>query len=59
MARAAAEKEKYEREIADKEKDKVEINERYAAQKKRYLELRSGGQSAAAVPVSAPAKPKK
>lgn len=59
MARAAAEKEKFEREIAEKEKDKSDITERYAAQKKRYLELRGGGQSAAATPVSVPAKPKK
>jgi len=53
MARAEAEMKKYEREIAAKEKEKTEISERYAAQKKRYLELR-GGATAAAVP--APAK---
>ena len=58
-ARAEADKTKFEREIAGKEKEKAEITERYAAQKKRYAELRGGGQSAAAVPVSAPAKPKK
>ncbi|MCI3951489.1 MAG: hypothetical protein K0R53_986 [Burkholderiales bacterium] len=59
LARAEADKAKFEREIAGKEKEKAEITERYAAQKKRYAELRGGGQGAAAVPVSAPAKPKK
>jgi Tfp pilus assembly protein PilP len=59
LARAEADKEKFEREIAGKEKEKAEITERYATQKKRYAELRGSGQSAAAVPVSAPAKPKK
>ena len=57
LARAEADKTKFEREIAGKEKEKAEITERYAAQKKRYAELRGGGQSAAAVPVSPPAKP--
>jgi hypothetical protein len=59
MARAAAEKEKYEREIAAKEKEKAGITERYAAQKKRFTELRGGGQSAAAPASSPAAKPKK
>lgn len=59
MVRAAADKEKFEREIADKEKDKEEITARYAAQKKRYVELRRSGQSAAAMPVSAPRDPRK
>jgi hypothetical protein len=60
MTRAAAEREKFEQEIAAKEKEKAGITERYAAQKKRFTELRGGGQSAAAVPASAPAaKPKK
>lgn len=47
MARAEAEMKKYEREIAAKEKDKTEITERYAAQKKRYVELRRGATAAA------------
>jgi phage-related minor tail protein len=59
MARAAAEKEKFEREIAAKQKEKAELAERYDAQKKRYAELRGGGQSAAAVPASAPAPKQK
>jgi len=59
MARAAAEKEKFEQGIAAKEKEKAGITERYAAQRKRFTELRGGGQSAAAVPTTAPAKPKK
>jgi hypothetical protein len=59
MTRAAAEKEKFEREIAEKEKEKLEISERYAAQKKRYVELRGGGQGATATPVSTHAAPKK
>lgn len=57
MARAEAEKQKFEREIAAKEKEKTEIADRYAVQRKRYVELRGGGQSAA-VP-AAPAQPKK
>ncbi len=48
IARAAADKEKAEQEIADKQKEKADITERYAAQKKRYVELRGGGQSASA-----------
>lgn len=55
IARAAAEKEKIEQSIAAREKEKAQITERYAAQKKRYTELRGGGQAAAAVPTSAPA----
>ena len=55
MAHAAAEKEKFEREIAAKQKEKAEVAERYAAQKKRYAELRGGGQSASAVSTAAPA----
>jgi hypothetical protein len=63
MARAAAEKEKFEQEIAAKEKEKAGIAERYAAQRKRFTELTGGGQSAAAAPAapasSPAAKPKK
>lgn len=55
MTRAAAEKEKFEHEIAAKQKEKADISERYAAHKKRYAELRGGGQSASAVSTSAPA----
>ncbi|MNC88426.1 hypothetical protein D3C83_42390 [compost metagenome] len=55
MTRAAAEKAKFEDEIAAKQKEKADITERYAVQKKRYAELRGGGRSAAAVPASAPA----
>ncbi|HXV29423.1 MAG TPA: hypothetical protein VD840_03740 [Sinorhizobium sp.] len=59
MARAEADKAKFEREIAAKEKEKTEIATRYAVQKKRYTDLRSGGQTGAMTPASAPAKPKK
>ena len=57
LARAGGEKEKIEQDIAAKEKEKEEIRQKYAVQKKRYVELRGGGQSAAA-PVPAPT-PKK
>jgi hypothetical protein len=55
MARAEADKLKYEREIAAKEKDKAEIAERYAMQKKRYVELR-GAASASAAASPAPGR---
>jgi hypothetical protein len=42
MARAAADMENAERSIAAREKEKEEILRRYAAQKKRYVELRGG-----------------
>jgi hypothetical protein len=59
LARAETDKAKVERDIAAKEKEKEEIAERYAAQKKRYMDLRGTGQTAAAAPASAPAKPGK
>lgn len=43
LARAEAEKGKLERSIDAKEKEKEEIRARYAATKRRYVELRSGG----------------
>lgn len=46
-ARARGDMTKIERGIAGKEKEKDEIRGRYAATKKRYLELRSGGAQAA------------
>jgi hypothetical protein len=59
MARAGAEKAKVEREIAAKEKEKAEITERYAVQKKRYVDLRGSGQTAAAAPAGASTPAKK
>ena len=52
MARAAAEQDKLEKSIAAKKKDKEEIRQKYAAQKKRFVELKGGSQ---AVPAPAPA----
>ncbi|MBI4193706.1 MAG: hypothetical protein HY526_01365 [Betaproteobacteria bacterium] len=57
IARATAEEEKIEQNIAAREKEKGEIREKYAAQKKRYLELRGDGRSATA-PAPAPAQKK-
>jgi phage-related minor tail protein len=56
MTRAAADKEKFEREITAKQKEKAELAARYDAQKKRYAELRGG---VVAVPISAPAPQQK
>jgi len=56
LARAEAEKRKAEQNIADKEKEKEDINKRYAAQKARYIELRSGGSAAPAPAPAAAAK---
>jgi hypothetical protein len=47
MARAAADKKRAEDMIAEREKEKTAIREKYAEQKKRYLELKGGAQSAA------------
>lgn len=58
MARAAAEKDKVERNIAAKEKEKEEVRQKYAAQKQRYIELKGGTQRAAA-PAPSPAPGKK
>lgn len=57
MARAAAEQDKLEKSTAAKKKEKEEIRQKYAAQKKRFVELRGSAQAAAA-PTPAPA-PKK
>ena len=43
LARAEADKRKAEQNLTDKEKEKEDITKRYAAQKARYIELRSGG----------------
>lgn len=53
VARLEAEKAKLERAIAAREKDKEEIRARYAETKRRFVELKTGGVSAAA---PAPAK---
>lgn len=59
MARASAEQDKFEKSIAAKKKEKEEIGQKYAAQKKRFVELR-GSSRAAAAPAPAPAPaPKK
>lgn len=58
IARAAADKKRAEDMIAEREKEKAAIREKYAEQKKRFLELRGGGaQSAAAPPTPAAAQP--
>jgi hypothetical protein len=59
MTRAAADKEKFEQEITAKQKEKADLAARYDAQKKRYAELRGGGQGVVAVPTSAPAPQQK
>ena len=56
LARADADKRKAEQNIADKEKEKEDITKRYAAQKARYIELRSGGSAAPAPAPAAAAK---
>lgn len=43
LTKTAAEKERLEQSIADREQEKEGIRKRYAEQKKRYLELRGGG----------------
>ena len=48
VGRAEAEKAKIERAIATREKEKADINARYAETKRRYAELKSGGGTAAA-----------
>ena len=53
IARAAEDKGKIERSIAAKEKEKEEIRQKYAAQKKRYAELRGHGQATAPAPAAA------
>lgn len=58
MARATAEKDRFQQSIAAKEKEKEDIRQKYAAQKQRYIELRGGAQSAAA-PAPGPAPGKK
>ena len=57
MARAAAEKDKIGQSVAAKEKEKEEIRQKFAAQKKRFAELKGGSQATAApAPAPAPAK---
>lgn len=53
LARAAADKEKLENSMAAKEKEKQEVRQRYAEYKKRYAELKEGGQQAPA-PAASP-----
>jgi len=56
VARAAAEKQKVEQNIAAKEKEKEDIRKRYAEMKQRYIELKGGGaQTTAATPAPAAA----
>jgi hypothetical protein len=60
LARAAADKQRLEHAIDAKQKEKVELRERYAAYKKRYNDLRSGNAlvgSAPAAPSTASAAP--
>ncbi len=59
MARATAEKNKIEQNIAAKDKEKEEIHQKYGAQKQRFVELKGGTRSAAG-PAPAPSTaPKK
>jgi hypothetical protein len=51
----AGDKAKYEQGIATTEKEKEEVIQKYAAQKKRYLELRGEAPGAAATPAPATA----
>ena len=60
MARANAEQDKFEKSIAGKKKEQEDIRQRYAAQKKRFVELKGGAPGAAApAPAPAPAPAKK
>ena len=43
LAKAASDKQRLEQSVATKEKEKAEIKQRYAEQKKRYLELKGEG----------------
>ena len=54
VARASAEQDKLEKSIAAKKKDNEEIRQKYAAHKKRFVELKGSSQAAAA-PTPAPA----
>lgn len=56
MARAAAEKDRTEKSIAAKDKEKQEVRQRFAAQKKRFVELKGSSQATAPAPAPAPAK---
>ena len=57
MARAERDKKRIETDIADKEKAKKETTEKYAEYRKRYAELKGGGEAAPApAPVAATAK---
>lgn len=56
MARTAAEKDRIERGIPAKGKEKDAIRQKYADQKKRFMELKSGSQAAAPAPAPAPKK---
>ena len=64
LVRATADKQRLEQTIDSKQKEKVELRERFAAHKKRYVDLRSGnalvGSAPAATTASAaPVPPKK
>jgi len=54
-AAPAADKAKYEQGIAGKEKEKLEVVEKYAAQKKRFQELKGETQGTVAAPTPATA----
>ena len=56
LTKTAAERQRVEQAIAAKEKEKEDIRQRYAEQKKRYLELR--GEATAASPAPAGSAPK-
>ena len=51
----AGDKAKYEQSIATTEKEREEVLQKYAAQKKRYLELKGEAPGAAATPAPAAA----
>jgi hypothetical protein len=50
----AASKPKLEQELAAREKEKAEVEQKYAAQKQRYLELRGGTPATAQAPTPTP-----
>jgi hypothetical protein len=56
VVRVELEKTKIERGIAGREKEKADIQARYAETKRRYVELRGGGAQSAATPAPASAK---
>lgn len=56
LSRAATDKQKIEESISGREKEKALLSERYAEQKKRFIELRGGPSAAAPTASSAAAK---